>query len=165
MKKIFYLLILVFMIDCSSQSPNKLWEDAKVMRIKNQLNECFNHLELIIEKYPNHDLAAKAQYQKAEIYLNDIKEYDFAIKEYKRVIEKYPNHDMAKNSLFMIAYIYNNYLNSFTDAIVNYKSFMKKYPYNELIPSVEYELEGLSKIEDTIDSLNLIFLKKAKNNL
>ena len=61
----------------------------------------------------------------------------------------------------MIAYIYNNYLNSFTKAIDNYNLFLNKYPDDELIPSVEYELEGLFNIEAIIDSLNLIVSQKS----
>ena len=56
----------------------------------------------------------------------------------------------------MIAYIYNNYLSSYTDAIDNYNLFINKYPNDELIPSVEFELEGLFEIEVIIDSLNSI---------
>ena len=78
----------------------------------------------------------------------------------KKVVEKYPNHEVAKKSLFMIAYIYNNYLSSYTDAIDNYTLFINKYPNDELIPSVEYELEGLFEIEGIIDSLNSIVSQK-----
>ena len=113
-----------------------------------------------ILNYPEHLFAARAQYKKAEIYLNDIKDYDFAIQEYERVVRQYPNHEVAKNSLFMIAYIYNNYLNSYTDAIDNYNLFINKYPDDELIPSVQFELEGLFEIEVIIDSLNSIVSQK-----
>ena len=56
----------------------------------------------------------------------------------------------------MIAYIYNNYLNAYSDAITIYKLFKKNYPNDELIPSVNYELDGLNHIQTTIDSLNKI---------
>ena len=59
----------------------------------------------------------------------------------------------------MIAYIYNNYLEAYSDAIINYKLFKDKYPTDELIPSVEYELEGLKSIQTKIDSLNSIVNK------
>ena len=35
-----------------------------------------------------------------------------------------------------------------------YELFMEKYPNDELIPSVEFELEGLKKYQPTINSLN-----------
>ena len=111
--------------------------------------------------YPKHILAARAQFQKAEIYLNDIKDFDFAIEEFEKVIQYYPKHDVAKNSLFMIAYIHNNYLESYTDAIDLYNLFMNKYPNDELIPSVKFELEGLYENEGIIDSMNSIVSERA----
>ena len=61
----------------------------------------------------------------------------------------------------MIAYIFNNYLNAYSDAIITYKLFRNKYPNDELIPSVEFELDGLKYIQSTIDSLNSIVNKKS----
>jgi len=145
---------------CTHESPQSLWDDAIIMRDEKRMKDCMINLESIIVKYPKHDLAAKAQFQKAEIYLNDIKDFDIAIEEFERVIDRFPNYDVAKNSLFMIAYIYNNYLSSYTDAIDKYKLFQHKYPDDELIPSVEYELEDLFKINEEIDSLNLILIQK-----
>ena len=156
MRKIFYLTMTILLLYCNSQSPEKLWEEAILMRTENNMKESIVKLESIINNYPEHILAARAQFQKAEIYLNDIKDFDFAIEEYEKVIRQYPNHEVAKNSLFMIAYIFNNYLDSYTDAIEHYDLFMKMYPNDELIPSVKYELEGLFEIEVIIDSLNSI---------
>ncbi len=161
MRKTFYLLLAILFINCNSQSPEKLWGEAKLMRIENNMKESIINLDFIIKNYPEHILASKSQYMKAEIYLNDIKDFDFAIKEYEKVIRQYPKHEVAKNSLFMIAYIYNNYLSSYTDAIDNYNLFLNKYPDDELIPSVEYELDGLKDIQSTIDSLNSIVNKKS----
>ncbi len=160
MKKLLYIINILFLICCTNQSPQKLWDEANIMRDANRLKECIINLESIIVKFPKHDLAAKAQFQKAEIYLNDIKDFDFAIEEFDKVINQFPNHDVSKNSLFMIAYIYNNYLSSYTDAIEKYKLFKHKYPDDELIPSVEYELEGLYKMNGVIDSLNSILIQK-----
>ena len=161
MRKIFYFTMSLLFMYCNSQSSEKLWEEAKVLRTENNIKESIIILESIIKNYPEDILASRAQYKKAEIYLNDIKDYDFAIEEYEKVIRQYPKHEVAKNSLFMIAYIYNNYLNSFTKAIDNYNLFLNKYPDDELIPSVEYELEGLFNIEAIIDSLNLIVSQKS----
>ena len=59
-------------------------------------------------------------------------------------------HDFVQ---FMIGYINNNYINAYTDAINYYKLFIEKYPDDELIPSVEFELDGLDEIQIQIDSL------------
>ena len=162
MKVRLYILFLLLFIACTNESPNKLWNHANDMRSQNNLRESIIYLEKIISRHPNHNLAEKSQFQIAEIYLNDIKEFDLAIEEFNKVIFSYPDSDVAKNSLFMIAYIYNNYLGAYSDAINSYNQFLSKYPNDELIPSVMYELEGMIKIQDDIDSLNSI-LQKTQN--
>ena len=55
--------------------------------------------------------------------------------------------------MFTLGYINANYIDSFTDAINYYNSFLLKYPNDDLIPSVEYELENLLIIQSKIDTL------------
>ena len=165
MKKFILLLIGLYFVSCgggSNKNAAELWDDGQKYRSEDKLKESITSFKTILDKYPSDNFAAEAQFQIADIYLNDVKDFDFAIKEFQKVVELYPDHEVSKKSLFMIAYIFNNYLNAYSDAIITYKLFRKKYPNDELIPSVEYELEGLLKIEDTIDSLNLMFSKKAK---
>lgn len=146
--------------DGSNTSASKLWNDGQQYRSEKKIMESITSFKSIIKDYPMHELAPKAQFQIADIYLNDIKDFEFAVEEFEKVVNKYPEHEVSKKSLFMIAYIYNNYLESYSDAIKNYNVFKKKYPTDELIPSVEYELEGLKNIKNTIDSLNSIINTK-----
>ena len=156
-------MLIGILLSCNGNSPENLLEEAKLMRSENKIKETIISLRSIIKRYPAHDLAAKSQFMIADMYLNDVKDYNFSIEEFQKSIKFYPDHEVAKNSLFMIAYIYNNYLNSYTDAINSYNLFIKKYPEDELIPSVKYELRGLFDIEAVIDSLNLIV--NQKNNI
>jgi len=146
------------LISCNTninKSVDEIWKEGQQHRIANNLKEAISSFKSIINNFPKHELSAKAQFQIADIFLNDEKNYDYAIKEIKLVVKNYPNHDDAKKSLFMIAYIYNNYINAYSDAILHYHLFKEKYPNDELIPSVEYELNGLKNVQSTIDSLNL----------
>ena len=157
------MIIVIFFVSCgggSNKNAAELWNDGQKYRSENKLKESIASYKIIQEKYPSDDLAAAAQFQVADIYLNDVKDFEYAVEEFKNVIDKYPNHEVSKKSLFMIAYIYNNYLNAYSDAIITYKLFREKYPNDELIPSVEFELEGLKNIQSTIDSLNSIVNKK-----
>ena len=165
MKKILILLIVFIGLSCngnSNKSADQLWNDGQQFRSEGKLMESITSFKAIIKDYPLDDLAAKAQFQIADIYLNDTKDFEFAVEEFEKVVKEYPEHEVSKKSLFMIAYIYNNYLEAYSDAILNYNLFKEKYPSDELIPSVEYELEGLKDIKTTIDSLNLIVNKKTK---
>ena len=164
MKNILLLLFIILFNSCNifneGKSAQKLWDEGQKYRIEEDLKESINRYKAIINSYPNHELAPKAQFQIADIYLNDTKDYEYAIKEFKVVYTKYPDYNVAKKSLFMIAYIYNNYINAYTDAIEYYDIFRNKYPDDELMPSVEYELNGLLKINNDIDSLRLLRKEK-----
>ncbi len=156
------LLVGLFVLSCSgnaNKSADQLWKDGQKYRIEEKLMESITSYKTIIEDFPLNQLAAQAQFQIADIYLNDTKDFEYAIEEFQKVVQEYPDHDVSKKSLFMIAYIYNNYLEAYSDAIINYKLFKDKYPTDELIPSVEYELEGLKSIQTKIDSLNSIVNK------
>ena len=121
----------------------EIWDKAKQFREGEYFKESIASLKIIIEKHPDHDLSAKAQFQIADIYLNDMVNFEYAVNEFKKMVEKYPTHEVGKKALFMVAYIYNNYLNSYNKAIDFYNLFKEKYPKDDLIPSVEWELEGL----------------------
>ena len=157
------IIIITLLFSCKStyKSVDQIWEEGQRYRIENNFKDAITNFKTIIEKYPNHEFSAKAQFQIADIYLNDIKNYDYAIKEFNAVVENYTDHEVAKKSLFMIAYIYNNYINAYTDAIIHYNLFKEKYPDDELIPSVEYELNGLKDIQSQIDSLNSLLKEKS----
>ena len=163
-KNIILLLMGVYFISCgggSNRTAAELWDDAQNYRADDNLKESITSFKTILLKYPSNNFAAEAQFQIADIYLNDVKDFDFAVKEFQKVVDLYPDHEVSKKSLFMIAYIFNNYLNAYSDAIMTYKLFRQKYPNDELIPSVEFELDGLIDIQSTIDSLNSIVNKKS----
>jgi len=162
-KNILIFIMGLIMLSCnvdSKKSADQLWKDGQQFRSEEKLMESITMFKSIIKDYPLDDLAAQSQFQIADIYLNDIKNFEFAIEEFEKVVEEYPEHEVSKKSLFMIAYVYNNYLEAYSDAIINYNLFKEKYPADELIPSVDYELEGLKNIKTTIDSLNSIVNKK-----
>ena len=159
MKNINILLLCMLLISCNggtNKSADQLWEEAQQHRVKENLKDSITYFKEIISKYPDHSLSAKAQFQIADIYLNDTKDFEYAVNEFIKVVDSYPDHEVSKKSLFMIAYIYNNYLDEYSDAIIYYNIFKDKYPDDELIPSVQYELDGLKEVQSTIDSLNSI---------
>ena len=163
-KNFMLLLIGVYFISCgggANRTAAELWDNAQKYRAEDKLKESITSFKTILVKYPSDNFAPEAQFQIADIYLNDVKDFDFAVKEFQKVVDLYPDHEVSKKSLFMIACIFNNYLDAYSDAITTYNLFRKKYPNDELIPSVEFELEGLKDIQSTIDSLNSIVNKKS----
>ncbi len=156
MKYSLIIFITLLLFNCNNNSPEKIFKEANEYRKNKNLKDAIISYENIIDNYPMHNFASKAQFQIADIYLNDLKEYDYAIDIFKKIISEYPNTEVAKKSLFMSGYVYNNYLNAYSDAIEMYTNFQSTYPEDNLIPSVEYELEGLEVINIKIDSLKNI---------
>ena len=151
------ILFIILFIGCSDtniESVEKLWDTAIEFREKDDLRSSITSFKSIIQNYPNSKFSSKAQFQIADIYLNDVKDYPFAIMEFETLISNHPEATLAKKSAFMIAYVYSNYLDEYSMAMEKYKLFLEKYPNDELVPSVEFELKGLSKYQPTIDSLN-----------
>ena len=146
-KNVLMILFVLLFISCnvnSNQSIEQLLKDGQQYRIENKLKEAISIFKIIIENYPGDDLSAEAQFQIADIFLNDTKDFEYAVKEFKIVVEKYPNHEVAKKSLFLIAYIYNNYINAYSDAMTYYKLFKIKYPnVNVIMPEIEqFKING-----------------------
>ena len=153
---ILIIISLIFSLGCDSTNKqiDKRWNDAKLFRDEGKLGKSITSLLIIVEEYPSHEKAADARFQIGEIYLNDVKDFEIAVKHFKKVIEDYPDSKIAVKSHFMIGYIYANYLEAYSDGINYYKDFLKKYPQDELSPSVEYELKNMKDIITVIDSLN-----------
>lgn len=147
---------------------DKNWEDALIM-VSDKLdlfkeinlaldekkyNKCMLLLNNIMNNYQDNQTLVKAEYMMAEIFLNDFKDYAMAIKYYQNIISDYPsNFEEVKKSMFTLAYIYANYLDYYTDAIILYKEFKNKYPDDDLVTSIDYELDHLLKIDKEIQSL------------
>ena len=151
------ILFTILFIGCSGShidSPDELWGSAVEFRESEDLRSSITNFKSIIQNYPKSEFSSKAQFQIADIYLNDVKDYPFAIEEFERLISNYSETALAKKSAFMVAYIYSNYLDEYSKAMTKYEFFLEQYPNDELVPSVEFELEGLKKYQSTIDSLN-----------
>jgi len=154
-----FLLILftILFIGCSGsniESVDQLWASAIKFRENGDLRTSITNFKSIINNYPKSEFSPKAQYQIGDIYLNDVKDYPFAIQEFEVLISNYSDTHLAKKSAFMVAYIYYNNLDEYSKAVEKYELFLDKYPNDTLRLSVEYELEGLRKYQSTIDSLN-----------
>ena len=154
--KLYNIILIIFLISCSNNNhnPENIMNIANDLRLNNKIDEAILQYKLLIDKCPNSDLLPIAQYQIADIYKNDKKEYEYAISQYQIILDKFNNHDIARKSLFMMAYIYHNDIGLYTQSLNYYKQFEKKYPDDELITSVQFEIEELNKILSKSNLLN-----------
>ena len=100
MKNIIIFIIGLYFISCggsSNKNASELWKDGQGYRNENNLKESITSYKSIIDIYPSDDLSAEAQFQIADIYLNDVKDYDFALIEFQKVFEQIQEHFLKKS--------------------------------------------------------------------
>jgi len=145
-----YCIFLLIVFSCNSNfNLEEKFNEALNFRKETKLKESITLLKQIIDSGKSQDFSAKAQYQLADIYLNDVNNYTFAVQEFEKLRSVYPHSDFTKKSIFMLGYINSNFIDSYNDAIHYYNMFLEKYPEDELVNSVRYEL-------DLLDSLGII---------
>ena len=140
-------MVFFLFFSCTKEglSDQFLFEKAK-----NEYNESFFDLSIItlnklIKEYPTSKYSPESLYLLHKIYLNEFEEYNLSIDFLNDIIDKFPKHDLAKKSLFTKGYIYSNHLSSYSDAFIAYTEFISLYPNDELVPSAEYEIDGLKE--------------------
>lgn len=155
--KILFLFfsLLILSSSCESKKNYELeWNDAQADYSNKDFNSCLVNLNIILsdDNYTG-DLKPRALFLVSEVYLNEFKENDISITFLNKIINHYPDHEMAKRALFTKAYINANYIESFTEAVELYNQFLTLYPNDDLILSVQYELDELKKYESKISDL------------
>ena len=149
---IYYLLLIIcfFFFSCG-QSFEKKYEKAVEYRENKNYRESNIILHDIINSNDSsEDLKFKAYFLLADIYLN-LEYYKESIESYKSILSASIDNPLRKKSLFMIGYIYNNNLDMYSHAKKYYNLFRSDYPNNELIPSVDYELDQINELINKIN--------------
>ena len=136
--------------------PESVLNKTQSLRKKEMVKEAINNLVYLLEKHSGHKLMPKAQYMLGDIYMNDLRDFNTAIQEYRKVIEKYSGSEQEPHALFMIGYVYANVLNDTKSAKIEYEDFLKRFPNHELSPSVKFEIDYLGKSVDEIPALKHI---------
>ena len=123
--------------------PEYIINIAESLRKRKMVKEAVDHLMYMTEKYSQHNLTSKAQYMLGDIYMNDLRDFNTAIQEYRKVIEQFSGSEQEPDALFMVGYIYGNILKDTKSAKIEYQKFLEMFPNHKLSPSVKYEIEYL----------------------
>ena len=129
---------------------------AETLRKRKMTNESIDNLLYLVQKYPSHELASKAQYIIGDIYMNDLRDFEKALDEYRVVLDKYKGSKEEALAQFMIGYIYANILKNLDKARSEYQVFLNRFPKHELFPSVKFEIDHLGKDINEIPALKHI---------
>ena len=129
---------------------------AETLRKRKLTMESINNLLYLVKKYPNHELASKGQYIIGDIYMNDLRDFEKALEEYRIVLNDYKGSKEEALAQFMIGYIYANVLKDLDKARSEYQVFLDQFPKHELFPSVKFEIDYLGKDINEIPALKHI---------
>ena len=106
-----YILIVFTTSNCiNNQTADELYSNAEVSRSEKDIKGALSKLDLLLKKYPNHNLAAKTQYLIGDIYMNDLRDFNNAINAYSNVVNQFSGTEQQAQAQFMIGYIYANIL-------------------------------------------------------
>lgn len=130
--------------------------NAETLRKRKMTMESINNLDYLVKNFPNHELAPKAQYIVGDIYMNDLRDFEKALIEYRIVLTRYTGSKEEALAQFMIGYIYANVLKDFVSARKEYQVFLDNFPKHELYPSVKFEIDYLGKDINEIPALKHI---------
>ena len=136
--------------------PEWILNQSESLRKDNMIKESLGHLVYLTEKYSNHIITPKGQYLIGDIYMNDLRDFNTAIQEYRKVSEKHKGSVQEPHAQFMIGYIFANIINDFESAKIEYETFLTMFPEHELVPSVKFEMEYLGKNINEIPALKHI---------
>jgi len=130
--------------------------NAETLRKRKMTAESIENLFYLVKNFPKHELASKAQYIIGDIYMNDLRDFEKALSEYRVVLNKYNGSKEEALAQFMIGYIYANVIKDFDLARKEYQIFLDKFPKHELHPSVKFEIDYLGKDINEIPALKHI---------
>ncbi|MBF90058.1 MAG: hypothetical protein CMG75_10505 [Candidatus Marinimicrobia bacterium] len=155
--KVFF--ILLFLMGCSNDSPDKILAESKIMITKLEYSEALEKLQKLVENYPQSIEAAEGQYMIGDTYIAYNKNFEVALKEYRKVVDNYPESKFAINAQFMIGYVFANFLNDYNSARIEYETFLELFSSKAdsgLVESVKFELRNLGKDLNEIPQLKHI---------
>ena len=136
--------------------PEWIINKAETLRKRKLTKESINNLSYMIINYADNLLAAKAQYIIGDIYMNDLRDFEKALAEYRLVLNDHKGSKEEALAQFMIGYIYANVIKDFDKARIEYQVFLDRFPQHELYPSVKFEINHLGKDINEIPALKHI---------
>jgi TolA-binding protein len=163
MKSILTLLVLLFIVGCSSKKSDKeLFDEAQQNLKQDKIPEAVMAFEEIVNDHSDSDLAPEALSQLAGLYQNKLiksisekENLDKAIELFKKLHTDYPKSSFAPSGLFMAGFINANELQNYDEATRLYKQFLQEYPNDELASSAQAELDNMGLTPEEILMKNM----------
>lgn len=141
-KTILILFFIFFFLiqGCYINKPDKLFKSAIDLWTESKYIEAVKTFETILDLYPDHCLAPKANFWIGDIYYIYLGDTMQAIFEYRRVVKNYPKSEFAPTAQWKIASLIARYPSDRDQCIKEYQTFIKLFPKHALTPNAQYNL-------------------------
>ncbi len=140
------VIFVYFTLNQEVKDYESMYDEALTYMENKEFRECNVLLNDIIDSTESSfELKNKSIFKLGEIY-NFLKNYSQSISYFKQLLVLETENPLRKNALFMVAYIQNNKMDMYTESILTYEQFKRDYPDDELIPSVDYEIQQIEKL-------------------
>jgi TolA-binding protein len=153
------IVMIAALLGCSRETVKTAqgyWDSARLLFANKKYEETIKEYRKLIKHYPQDSLAIAALFASAEIYKNNLSEFNKSLDVYQKIIKQYASDPKAPNAMFMIGYVYSNDLNDLDNGRKWYNKFIETYPDHMLVPSAQWEIENLGKSLDEIPNLQSI---------
>ena len=143
---------------------DSLYYTSLVLIDENNVLEAIKNLNYIVSNSKNKALILNSYYDLGQIYLSRSSDYSKSIEYFSFILNANFSYkiksssklksfsELKEKTLFMVSYVYHNHIGDLTQAQKYYKLFLKKYPGSNLVSSVNYELEIISKAISNFNS-------------
>jgi TolA-binding protein len=153
------VVLIAAFLGCSKEpvkTAQGYWDSARLLFANKKYEETIKEYRQLVNHYPQDTLAIAALFASAEIYKNNLSEFNRSLAVYKKIIKDYTSDSKAPNAMFMIGYVYSNDLDDQDNGRKWYTKFIETYPDHMLVPSAKWEIENLGKSLDEIPNLQSI---------
>ncbi|MBI5808400.1 MAG: tetratricopeptide repeat protein [Ignavibacteriales bacterium] len=157
MKKIFYFLILIIMIGCSSNNDKKFYDEGLKLYNEKKYNEALNKFQQVLNENTSGEFREKSLMLIGTMYymnqvpnVGQMESNRKAVDYFRKLYKEYPKSEDAPKALFLSGFILSNNLQKLDEAKLAYQTFLKEYPNHELVSAVKSELENLGKDPEQI---------------
>jgi tol-pal system protein YbgF len=109
-----------------------------------RFDDAIESFQLFIKTFPKSSKVPEALYALGIVYQKK-KDFQNAVKTFKRVVDDYPDHPTASGAAYLRAMLLNQELKDTTAAQTAYEDFLKRYPNAPMAGSARIELANLLK--------------------
>lgn len=164
--------LMLFLTGCE-RSCEDTYQKAMSFYQAGKYQKAVQLLELILTRYPDHNLTLKAQYQLGNIYFYKLNQPEQALNYAQKLYERSPQGKYSLKALQLIGYIYDKSLNRCLNGVDAYRLLIQDYSseidtgkYQMAIADCYFKLrkypQAVIEYETLKDSLNPEYVDRAQ---